>query len=98
MSSADIPSTSDTVSGAPAWRTRSPERLVNLAFRQSFLTLKNGDGAYVAFIAFYVMCCLVPWAVLQAAASGAAARHVTGVRSMRRGAWTRRSGVSHPRS
>jgi NNP family nitrate/nitrite transporter-like MFS transporter len=33
--------------------------LVNLAFRQSFLTLKNGDGAYIAFIAFYVMCCLV---------------------------------------
>jgi nitrate/nitrite transporter NarK len=26
--------------------------MVNLAFRQSFLTLKNGDGACVAFIAF----------------------------------------------
>jgi MFS transporter, NNP family, nitrate/nitrite transporter len=33
--------------------------LVNLAFRQSFLTLKNGDAAYLAFIAFYVLCCLV---------------------------------------
>jgi NNP family nitrate/nitrite transporter-like MFS transporter len=33
--------------------------MVNLAFRQSFLTLKNGDGAYIAFIAFYVVCCLV---------------------------------------
>jgi MFS transporter, NNP family, nitrate/nitrite transporter len=37
--------------------------LVNLAFRQSFLTLKNGDGAYIAFIAFYVVCCLVTWVV-----------------------------------
>jgi NNP family nitrate/nitrite transporter-like MFS transporter len=35
--------------------------LVNLAFRQSFLTLKNGDGAYIAFIVFYVVCCLVTW-------------------------------------
>jgi len=35
--------------------------MVNLAFRQSFLTLKNGDGAYIAFIAFYVVCCLVTW-------------------------------------
>ncbi len=35
--------------------------LVNLAFRQSFLTLKNGDGAYVAFIAFYVVCLVVTW-------------------------------------
>ena len=37
--------------------------LVNLAFRQSFLTLKNGDGAFIAFIAFYAVCCLVTWAV-----------------------------------
>ena len=37
--------------------------MVNLAFRQSFLTLKNGDGAYIAFIAFYVVCCLVTWVV-----------------------------------
>jgi NNP family nitrate/nitrite transporter-like MFS transporter len=37
--------------------------LVNLAFRQSFLTLKNGDGAYVAFIAFYAICCVVTWFV-----------------------------------
>jgi NNP family nitrate/nitrite transporter-like MFS transporter len=37
--------------------------LVNLAFRQSFLTLKNGDGAYLAFIAFYVLCGLVTWFV-----------------------------------
>jgi MFS transporter, NNP family, nitrate/nitrite transporter len=35
--------------------------LVNLAFRQSFMTLKNGDGAYIAFIAFYVLCCAVTW-------------------------------------
>ena len=37
--------------------------LVNLAFRQSFLTLKNGNGAYVAFIAFYVVCVAVTWVV-----------------------------------
>jgi NNP family nitrate/nitrite transporter-like MFS transporter len=37
--------------------------MVNLAFRQSFLTLKNGDGAYLAFIAFYIVCCLVTWVV-----------------------------------
>ena len=36
--------------------------LVNLAFRQSFLTLKNGDGAYIAFIAFYAICFAVTWA------------------------------------
>jgi MFS transporter, NNP family, nitrate/nitrite transporter len=37
--------------------------MVNLAFRQSFLTLRNGDGAYFAFIAFYVVCCMVTWVV-----------------------------------
>jgi NNP family nitrate/nitrite transporter-like MFS transporter len=37
--------------------------MVNLAFRQSFLTLKNGDGAYIAFTAFYAVCCLVTWVV-----------------------------------
>ena len=39
--------------------------LVNLAFRQSFLTLKNGDGAYIAFIAFYAVCVAVTWAVFR---------------------------------
>ena len=37
--------------------------LVNLAFRQSFLTLKNGDGAYIAFLAFYALCFAVTWAM-----------------------------------
>jgi len=37
--------------------------LVNLAFRQSFLTLKNGDGAYLTFIVFYAICFAVTWAV-----------------------------------
>ena len=37
--------------------------LVNLAFRQSFLTLKNGDGAYVAFLCFYAVCFAVTWTV-----------------------------------
>ncbi|ONH29160.1 MFS transporter [Pseudofrankia asymbiotica] len=37
--------------------------LVNLAFRQSFLTYKTGDGAYIAFLAFYALCFVVTWAV-----------------------------------
>jgi MFS transporter, NNP family, nitrate/nitrite transporter len=37
--------------------------LVNLAFRQSFLTYRTGDGAYVAFIAYYVLCAVVTWTV-----------------------------------
>jgi NNP family nitrate/nitrite transporter-like MFS transporter len=37
--------------------------LVNLAFRQSFLTWTNGDGAYLAFIAFYAVCFAVTWFV-----------------------------------
>jgi MFS transporter, NNP family, nitrate/nitrite transporter len=39
--------------------------LVNLAFRQSFLTLKNGDGAYVTFLVFYAVCFVVTWAVIR---------------------------------
>jgi NNP family nitrate/nitrite transporter-like MFS transporter len=30
--------------------------LVNIAFRQSFLDYHNGNGAYVAFIVFYLAC------------------------------------------
>ena len=37
--------------------------LVNLAFRQSFLTYKTADAAYIAFIAFYALCVIVTWAV-----------------------------------
>ncbi|MEU5991155.1 nitrate/nitrite transporter [Spirillospora sp. NPDC047418] len=37
--------------------------LVNLAFRQSFLASGTGDGAYLAFIAFYAVCCALTWAV-----------------------------------
>jgi NNP family nitrate/nitrite transporter-like MFS transporter len=37
--------------------------LVNLAFRQSFLTTGGGDGAYLAFIAFYAVCVAVTWTV-----------------------------------
>jgi MFS transporter, NNP family, nitrate/nitrite transporter len=37
--------------------------LVNVAFRQSFLTYATGDAAVVAFIAFYVVCVAVTWAV-----------------------------------
>jgi NNP family nitrate/nitrite transporter-like MFS transporter len=37
--------------------------LVNIAFRQSFLSYHNGNGAYVVFVAFYLICALVTWAV-----------------------------------
>ncbi len=37
--------------------------LVNIAFRQSFLTTGTGNAAYVAFIAFYAVCIAVTWAV-----------------------------------
>jgi NNP family nitrate/nitrite transporter-like MFS transporter len=37
--------------------------LVNVAFRQSFLTYKTGDGAYLAFIAFYALCFALTWLV-----------------------------------
>jgi MFS transporter, NNP family, nitrate/nitrite transporter len=35
--------------------------LVNVALRQSFLSSGTGDGAYIAFIAFYVACLVVTW-------------------------------------
>jgi len=37
--------------------------MVNLAFRRSFLTLQNGDGAYIAFIAYYAVCFVVTYLV-----------------------------------
>jgi NNP family nitrate/nitrite transporter-like MFS transporter len=37
--------------------------LVNLAFRQSFLSTGSGDGAYLAFIAYYAVCVVVTWVV-----------------------------------
>ena len=37
--------------------------LVNLAFRQSFMTTGTGDSAYLVFIAFYVGCLAVTWTV-----------------------------------
>ena len=37
--------------------------LVNLAFRQSFLTFHNGNAAYLAFIAFYALCFGLTWLV-----------------------------------
>jgi NNP family nitrate/nitrite transporter-like MFS transporter len=36
---------------------------VNLAFRQSFLTHGTGVPAYIAFIASYVLCMAITWAV-----------------------------------
>ncbi|MFB9239942.1 nitrate/nitrite transporter [Plantactinospora siamensis] len=37
--------------------------LVNLAFRQSFLSTGNANAAYLAFIGFYALCVLVTWVV-----------------------------------
>ena len=37
--------------------------LINMAFRQSFLTAKTGDPAFWAFIAFYVVCVAVTYVV-----------------------------------
>jgi len=37
--------------------------LVNLAFRQSFLSYGTGDVAYLGFIAFYVACLALTWIV-----------------------------------
>jgi len=37
--------------------------LVNLAFRQAFLTSKTGDAAYIGFAVFYAVCAVVTWTV-----------------------------------
>ncbi|MFC5910616.1 nitrate/nitrite transporter [Streptacidiphilus monticola] len=37
--------------------------LVNVAFRQSFLSSGNGDGAYLTFLAAYAVCLALTWAV-----------------------------------
>ncbi|NUP54167.1 MAG: NarK/NasA family nitrate transporter [Catenulispora sp.] len=37
--------------------------LVQIAFRQSFLSTGTGDAAYIAFIAFYALCAALTWAV-----------------------------------
>lgn len=37
--------------------------LVNIAFRQSFLTYRTADAAYVSFIVCYALCVVVTWAV-----------------------------------
>jgi NNP family nitrate/nitrite transporter-like MFS transporter len=36
---------------------------INLAFRQSFLTTQSGDPAYWSFLAFYLLCAAVAYAV-----------------------------------
>jgi NNP family nitrate/nitrite transporter-like MFS transporter len=47
--------------------------LVNIAFRQSFLSTGTGDAAYFAFIAFYVLCLAVTWGVYVRPAAHSAA-------------------------
>ena len=60
--------------------------LVNVAFRQSFLTSGNADAAYLAFIGWYALCFLVTWAVVPAAGAAAADRRVTCTIAMSRAA------------
>jgi len=36
---------------------------VNLALRHAFMTSKTGNSAYIAFIAFYLVCLVVTWTV-----------------------------------
>jgi NNP family nitrate/nitrite transporter-like MFS transporter len=48
--------------------------LVNVVFRQSFLTTHTGDGAYLAFIAYYAACVVLTWVVYRRPA-----RQMTGV-------------------
>ena len=36
---------------------------INLALRQSFLSVGTGTGAFVAFLVYYVVCFMVTWAV-----------------------------------
>ena len=43
---------------------------VNLAFRQSFLSTGNANGAYLAFIGFYVICMIATWAWFMKARPG----------------------------
>nr|AQT39276.1 NarK2 [Streptomyces sp.] len=45
---------------------------INLAFRQSFLSVGSGTGAFVAFLAFYGVCFVVTWAVYLRRPAGAA--------------------------
>ncbi|MFI8101777.1 nitrate/nitrite transporter [Streptomyces sp. NPDC086023] len=36
---------------------------INLVFREAFLSSGSGTGAFVTFLGFYAVCCLVTWAV-----------------------------------
>ncbi|MFJ9961991.1 nitrate/nitrite transporter [Streptomyces avermitilis] len=47
---------------------------INLAFRQSFLSVGSGTGAFVSFLAFYAVCFAVTWAVYLRRPAGAEAR------------------------
>ncbi|MDW4905239.1 nitrate/nitrite transporter [Streptomyces sp. ADMS] len=50
---------------------------INLAFRQSFLSVGSGTGAFVAFLAFYGVCFLVTWAVYLRRPAGAQTTETT---------------------
>jgi NNP family nitrate/nitrite transporter-like MFS transporter len=48
--------------------------MVNLAFRQSFLTTHTGNAAYVAFLSFYGVCFIVTYAAYVRPGAGASQR------------------------
>ncbi|MFY1678499.1 nitrate/nitrite transporter [Streptomyces sp. WMMC905] len=48
---------------------------INLALRQSFLTVGSATGAFVAFLGYYALCSLVTWAVYLRPRPGRAASH-----------------------
>lgn len=50
---------------------------INLAFRQSFLSVGSGTGAFLAFLAFYGVCFLVTWAVYLRRPAGVQATETT---------------------
>ena len=55
------------------WPARSGRLVVSWSTWPSgspFLTLKNGDGAYIAFLAFYLVFCLVTCAVFMRECQG----------------------------
>ncbi|MBM9508841.1 nitrate/nitrite transporter [Actinacidiphila acididurans] len=43
---------------------------INLAFRESFLSRHSGTPAFVSFLVFYALCCVVTWAVYLRPAAG----------------------------
>ena len=70
---------------------------INLAFRQSFLSVGSGTGAFVAFLAFYAVCFVVTWAVYLRRPAAARPRGRLPRRRRSRSSATRRCDVTPDR-